>query len=376
MAFLIFAAILLVLISVQAVLYRKQALKDLTTDVTFSAPIASCGDAITITETIINQKALPLPWITLKFEASRELVFLDMTNTKVSDHYYREDLMSLSGWQQHNRHILVLCNRRGYFRFKRLSISTRDLLLLSLIVNDYPCDSTLTVLPQVLNAPDMNILFRLFLGDEENQRSPVSDPFTFAGIREYQPWDHFKSINWNATAKKNELMVNIEQHTFHRKIAFILNVMPFALSRNESLLEKSISLAMTWVSHAVSGSIPVKLLCNSRDILTDAQVDTEYGCSDDHLNRIGMDLARIDLTRRAYPLIPCIEKAIENKSDDTTYVIISANADPSLQNFLIEKYRAGIRLTWVVPYDSTNRIPVLDPQAKPFAIPLEVGYNA
>ena len=89
-----------------------------------------------------------------------------------------------------------------------------------------------------------------------------------------------------------------------------------------------------------------------------------------------MDLARIDLTRRAYPLIPCIEKAIENKSDDTTYVIISANADPSLQNFLIEKYRAGIRLTWVVPYDSTNRIPVLDPQAKPFAIPLEVGYNA
>ena len=376
MPFLIFAVILLILISVQTVLYRKRALKNLTADVTFSTPIAACGDTITITETVVNQKSLPLPWITLKFEASRELLFLDMTNTKVSDHYYREDLMSLSGWQQHNRHILVLCRRRGYFRFKRLSISTRDLLLLSLIVSDYPCDSTLTVLPQVLNAPDMDILFRLFLGDEENRRSCVPDPFTFAGIREYQPWDNFKSINWNATAKKNEIMVNINQYTFHRKIVLILNVLPFALSRNESLLKKSISLAMTWVSSAVSGSIPVKLLCNSRDILTDAQVETGYGCSDDHLNRIGIDLARIDLTKRAYSFLPCVEKAIENKSDNTTYVIISANTDASLQSILIEKYRAGIRLTWVVPYDCSNRAPVLDPQAKPFAIPLEVGYNA
>lgn len=376
MPFLIFAVILVVLISIQTVLYRKKALKNVSANVTFSAPIAACGDTITITETIVNRKSLPLPWITLKFEASRELLFLDMTNTKVSDHYYREDLMSLSGWQQHNRHILVLCKRRGYFRFKRLSISTRDLLLLTLIVSDYPCDSTLTVLPQLLNAPEMDILFRLFLGDEESKRSPVTDPFTFAGIQEYQPWDHFRSINWNATARKNEIMVNVNNHTFHRRIVFILNVLPFALSRNESLLEKSISLAMTWVSRAVSGSIPVKLICNSRDILTDAQIDTEYGCSDDHLNRIGIDLARIDLAGRAYPFIPCIEKALENESDSTTYVIISANSDPSLQNFLIRKHKAGTRLTWVVPCDNTSRNPAIDPQAKSFAIPLEVGYNA
>jgi len=376
MPFLIFAVILLILISFQLILYKKRALKNVRASVTFSTPIAACGDTITITETIINQKALPLPWITLKFEASRELLFLDMTNTKVSDHYYREDLMSLAGWQQHNRHILVLCRKRGYYRFKRLSISTRDLLLLSLIVDDYPCDSTLTVIPRVLQAPEMEILFQMFLGDEENRRSCVSDPFTFAGIREYQPWDTFKSINWNATAKKNEIMVNINHHTYTRKIAFILNVLPFSPSRNDFLTEKCISLAMTWVSCAVSGSTPVKLSCNSKDILTEAPIDTEYGCSDDHLNRIGMDLARVDLTRRAYPFIPCIEQAIEKQSDNTTYVIISANSDPSLQKFLIQKYRSGIRFTWVVPYDSINRCPALDPQVKPFAIPLEVSYNA
>lgn len=376
MPFLIFAVILLVLISVQSFLYKKRALKNVTANVTFSTPIAACGDTITITETIINQKGLPLPWITLKFEASRELMFLDMTNTQMSDHYYREDLMSLLGWQQHNRHILVLCRRRGYFRFKRLSVSTKDLLLLSLIVNEYPCESTLTVIPKILHAPEMEILFQLFLGDAVNRRSPISDPFTFAGIREYQPWDNFKSINWNATAKKNEIMVNINQHTYQREITLLLNVLPFTLSRNYSLLEKCISLAMTWVSRAVSGSTPVKLTSNSRDILTGAPVDTEYGCSDDHLNRIGIDLARIDLTKRAEPFIPCIEKAVEKQSDNTTYVIISANADPSLQNFLIEKHRSGICLTWVVPYDSITKFPELVPEAASFAIPLEVEYDA
>jgi uncharacterized protein (DUF58 family) len=130
-------------------------------------------------------------------------------------------------------------------------------------------------LPQVLNAPEMDILFRLFLGDEESRRSPVSDPFTFAGIREYQPWDTFRNINWNATAKKNEIMVNINQHTYHQKIVLILNVMPFALSRNESLLEKSISLAMTWVAAAVSARFR-KALLERKDILTERiAVDTD-----------------------------------------------------------------------------------------------------
>ena len=232
MPFLIFAAILLLLMSLQSVMYTNRALKHVSANVTFSVPVASCGDTITITETIVNEKALPLPWITLKFEVSRELLFLDMTNTQISDHYYREDLMSLSGWQQHNRSILVHCRRRGYFRFKRLSVSTKDLLLLSLLVAEFPCESTLTVIPRMLNAPEIEILFQLFCGEYVNRRSPVSDPFTYAGIREYQPWDSYKSINWNATAKKNGLMSNIFQFTYQREITLLLNVMPFTQSRN------------------------------------------------------------------------------------------------------------------------------------------------
>jgi len=376
MPFFIFAAIIAGLILLQTILYKKRALKHVTANVTFSTPIAACGDTITITETIINQKALPIPWITLKFEVSRELLFLDMTNTHKSDHYYREDLMSLAGWQQHNRHIRVLCHKRGYFRFKRLSTATHDLLLQSKIVADYPCESTLTVLPLIIFAPEMDIMYRFFCGDSVNRRSPVTDPFAFGGIREYQPWDNYKSINWNASAKKNELMVNINLHTLQRKITLLLNVMPLTQLPNYSLAEKCISLSMTWASIAVSDAVPVRLISNTRDILTDAPVDTEYGCSNDHLNRIGIDLARIDLTKRAIPFIKVLENAMADFSAYTTFIIISANSDPSLQRFLIERQKSGISLSWVLPYDSTSKLATLDSETSSFTMPLEVGYDA
>lgn len=375
MPVLIFISILLFLMFLQSVIYKKYALKHLYADITFSASIATCGDIITITETLENKKALPLPWITLKFETSRGLLFLDMTNTQLSDHYYRADLLSLKGWEQHNRHIRVCCRRRGYFVFKRLGVSTKDLLMMTNIVSFFPSDSTLTVVPQQIHDPQLDILFCYFCGDVVNKRSPVTDPFSFAGIREYQSWDRLNTINWSATAKRNELMVNTHNHTYHREITMILNLMPCAQKQNDSLMEKCIRLAVTWAARATHDSVPVRLISNSRDILTDDPVNTEYGCSIHHLHRINIDLARIDLTKKSPPFVPVLEKTILEKDRNSTFIVISSNADHSLQNFLISKYRSGFPVVWVIPYDGVTLLPSIKTEALPFAIFWEVGYD-
>jgi len=376
MPVVILLSILLLLIILQSFIYKRFALKHLSANVSFSTPVATCGDIITITETIVNKKALPLPWVTLKFEASRGLQFLDMTNTFLTDNYYRADLLSLSGWQQHNRNIRVRCSRRGYFSFKRLGVSTKDLMLLTSIVAVFPCDSTITVVPQQMVAPEIDILFRFFCGEAVNRRSPVHDPFSFAGIREYQPHDNLKSINWNATAKKNELMVNTMNHTFQREMTILLNLMPFTQMQNYSLLEKGISLAVTWAGRAFQESIPVRLISNSRDIITNGPIETEYGCSLDHFSRISIELARIDLTKKVPAFLSVLEKTFREQRQNTTYVIISANADPSLQKFLIDKYNAGLPVVWIIPYDSVTRMPRVDAAVLPFARTLEVAYDA
>jgi uncharacterized protein (DUF58 family) len=370
MPVVIFLSIILGLLLFQAIIYKKRALSNLDVSVHFSSSIVSCGDLITITESIANRKALPLPWVLLKFEASRGLDFLDMTNTAKSDHYYREDLLSLGMWQRHDRHIRVHCARRGYFCFVRLAVSTRDLLLLTRIAANFPCESTLIVLPEIVRAPEISTLFQKFLGDSINKKSPVCDPFTFAGIREYQPWDPYRNINWKASAKNNTLMVNINDKTNRREMTILLNVMPFSLSKDYFILEKSISLVLTWITMAVHESVPVRLITNSMDILTDESITTESGCSEDHIHQIGISLARIDLTKRVDHFIPSIESVFDDDKEGMTYVVISPNTDTRLQKFLADRSSEGHAITWVLPY--TSKQPPLLEQVSSFTIPLEV----
>lgn len=373
MPVVIFLSIILALLLLQAFIYKKKALSSLDVSVRFSQSIISCGDMITITESIANRKALPLPWVMLKFEASRGLDFLDMTNTAKSDHYYREDLLSLGMWQRHDRHIRVRCARRGYFRFVRLAVSTRDLLLLTRIAANFPCESTLIVLPEIVRAPEISTLFRRFLGDSIDKKSLVSDPFTFAGIREYQPWDPYRNINWKASAKNNTLMVNINDKTNRREMVILLNVMPYSLSKDYFILEKSISLVLSWVTMAVRESVPVRLITNSMDILTDESITTESGCSEDHIHQIGISLARIDLTKRVDHFIPSIRSVFDDDIKGMTYVVISPNTDMRLQTFLSDKASEGHAITWVVPF-VTKQPPILE-QVSSFTIPLEVNND-
>ena len=374
MPVVIFLSIVLGILLLQALIYKKRAFSSLDVSVHFSASIVSCGDHVTITESIANRKALPLPWVILKFEASRGLDFLDMTNTSKSDHYYREDLLSLGMWQRHDRHIRVHCSRRGYFRFVRLAVSTRDLLLLTRITANFPCESSLIVLPEIIRAPEINTLFQKFLGDAVDKRSLVSDPFTFVGIREYQPWDPFRNINWKASAKNNTLMVNINDKTNRREMTILLNVMPYSLSKDYFILEKSISLVLTWVTMAVRESVPVRLVTNSMDILTEESITTESGCSEDHIRQISISLARIDLSKRIDHFIPNLQTIFDEANTGMTYVVISPNTDSRLQEYLAEKFSLGHAITWVVPF-MTKQPPLLD-QAKAFTIPLEVNHDS
>jgi len=373
MPVVIFLGILIVILVVQALIYQKLALKHLETDVYFSTSIASKGDIIVITESIANKKMLPLPWVTLKFEASRGLDFLDMTNTARSDHYYREDLLSLGVWQRHDRHIRVLCSRRGYFRFVRLVVSTRDLLLLSRITGNFPCESSLIVTPDRIRAPEIDQLFQRFLGETVNPRSQVPDPFTFAGIREYSPRDPFRDINWKASAKNEQLMVNVRNRTNRRELTILLNVMPYTLSKDYFLLEKCISLAMTWFSNAAEQDIPVRLLSNSKDILTQEEIDTQLGSGEEHVRNLGISLAKIDLSQRVDFFLPTAERALETGGIENTYVILSANADHRLQAYVKDRRHDGYAIYWVLLHEQTP--PELDAEVLSYTTFMEVGND-
>lgn len=367
--------LLTALILLQSFIYRRFALSNLDAEIWFSASEANCGDDIVISESIMNRKKLPLFMLIIKFEAPRQLQFPDMTNTALSDLYYREDLISLGGWKQHIRHITVRCKKRGYYEFKRLSISTSDPLLLSRITTSYDSSSTLTVFPKFLNSPEIEAFFIQSVGDTVSRFSLIRDPFSFSGIREYQPWDSFNKINWRASARKGELMVNTSDSTISQEVTILLNVKKYSANGKTELIEKAISLAYSFSLYCIRESLPISLISNSKDSLSDCAIDKPHGSSENHGRQIGLDLARIDLQKDPTPFEPIINNAAVAASSGSI-VIISANYDSSMQSALLSLIHSGKKAVWIMPRSAGTTPPVIIPELEPFAILWEERYDA
>ena len=56
------------------------------------------GESACLKETITNNKLLPLPFLHVKFQMGRELLFLDSKNSNITDQNYRSDLFSCMPW--------------------------------------------------------------------------------------------------------------------------------------------------------------------------------------------------------------------------------------------------------------------------------------
>ncbi|NLW89221.1 MAG: DUF58 domain-containing protein [Clostridiaceae bacterium] len=375
MQIFIVIALVMMLIAIQLIVYKRLALHGIFAGIEFSTPIAECGETITISEKIENRKRLPLVLLILRFEAPRELHFPDMTNTALSDLYYREDLISLGGWKRHFRHIQVRCRKRGYYEFKRLSVTTCDPLMLVKIYGFFSSDSTLTVLPRFLNTPDIEALFMSSIGERISRKSSVSNPFTFAGIREYQPWDSFGRINWKASARKGEWMVNTPHCTICPEITIVLNVARYSPNRSTDLIEKAISLAYSFVAFAVRESLPVSIISNSRDILTEESISKPHGSGPEHLRDIGLSLSRIDLNKTDTGFDGLFE-SLPFRRTVSQWLILSPNTDASVQATLLRHVKEGTGLVWIVPRNADQPAPSILPELVTHTVLWEERYEA
>ncbi len=133
-------------------------------------------------------------------------------------------MLTMKAFSKHTRRIRAQCTKRGYYVFPRVGISTSDLFLIERFTVDFPNDSHLVVLPEIIDMDIMEMLTSVTLSEIQCRRTLLTDPFTLAGIREYTPNDPMKSINWKASAKTSELMVNQNASTCAQKVHIFVNL--------------------------------------------------------------------------------------------------------------------------------------------------------
>ncbi len=357
MKLLVFLILLAILAALELFIYRKHALDNLSLDVRFSKRVARFGETIEVIETAQNNKKLPLPFLLLKFETPTPLQFLDMTNTSASDFLYREDMLTMKSFSQHTRRIKANCTRRGFYSFFRVNITTSDLLLIDKLNRNFENDAHLTVLPEEIPTLDIQSLLSITFSDIMQRRTLLTDPFSFSGIREYQPWDPMRAINWTATAKAGDYMVNQQASTSTRQITIFLNLEFYDFKESDSLLEKSISLTYSYMLALCKAGIPCALYTNGRDVLTELPISLDMSSSLADMEHRGEALARIDLTCPAIPFDELLEAHGANVHKDDYTIIISPRCDSAFRSILVhlKPYRSSLK--WIMPcYKTTPRV--------------------
>ena len=349
MQILIFIVILGILVGFELFYYRKHALDSVDLNVHFSQNVANFGEVIEVVEIAQNNKKLPLPFLLLKFEAPLVLEFKDMTNTSVSDLLYREDMLTMRPFSRHTRKIKARCSKRGFYSIARVNISTSDLFLLEKMTKDYPTEDSITILPERIDASELKPLLSITFSDILQRRTLLTDPFSFAGIREYQPWDPMRSINWTATAKTGDFMVNQNASTSTRQVSIFVNLEVYNTKGSTSLLEKSISLAFSYMCELVNAGIPTAIYTNGKDIQTQTPVVSEMDADKSTLLRRAVELARIDLDQEVLPFPTLLEEYAFTMNRDDYIVIISPKYDGSFRPSILSLTKTHPSLLWVMP---------------------------
>lgn len=322
---ILFAALgIFILYLLQRKLYQRTWNKNLTVEMKYSRETAVEGEEAALIEVLTNDKKLPLPALTVKFQTSRNLKFLNSENSSVTDLYYRSDIFSFNGREKITRTLPFSCTQRGYYTITSLALSCTDLLYMEKFSQIRDTFTQLYIYPRYVDIRRLLIPFNQLYGAILSRRRILPDPFEFRGIREYQPFDPMRSINWKASARTGELKVNLYEDTASQEVCIYLNLENNTYVNHYDLLEENIRIAATLSDMFVAKGIPVSLKTNGCDCTSSLPVCVDAGTGAGHQTRMLQSLARIDLNLPVNHLSSQIKRDIQ-KSGELPYIIFISN---------------------------------------------------
>lgn len=356
------AVFFIALVVLQRIVYNRLWTRNLTVNLVFSARTGVEGHTINMTEVITSAKALPLPWLTVKFQVSRYLVFPDKLHATVTDDYYREDLFSLGMYQRISRTLQILLKKRGYYTIKSIDLVSSDLLLTRKLVDHARSQSAITVCPRLIAREDLTVPYSQLMGQVLASTALLPDPFEFRGIREYQGFDTMRSINWLATAKTGALKVNVHEFTASREVYILLNSEPDGAFYEEDLIEEGIRIAASLCTYLVQDGVSCGLISNARDVITGESIDMAAGQSIQHVQQVQEQLGRLDLAKKPAVFSDLIEFRSYGANRDPVLLMISLNCSEDVCQAWSACLGRGHEGLWILPRyaDRQDRVPATE----------------
>lgn len=340
---LILALVLFLLYGAKTLHYKKHWMENFEVELAFSEEQAGVGDTLYLYETAVNKKKMKIPAICVKFAASRYLCFEDMESGTVSDHFYRNDVMSVDGFQKIRRKLRFTCKKRGLYDIRQAELVSYDLLCTQTFAHKLEVGATLCVYPSLVEVSRLIPVFRHMNGGVTTRVPLFEDPFAFAGVREYTPQDSMRRIHWKASARMGTWQVKTTEYISSTPVVILLNLESPGVFTPVDLLEDSIRIAYSLVYYMCSNGMQTRLVVGGDEKI--------------RLEENGRH--QISAVRRALALVsyehPCCvgEELVRGEiprlhAGDHVIVISMAGKRP-MQAAVEDMMRAASNVTWVAP---------------------------
>ncbi len=248
--------------------------RGLSVELAFGQHAVSEGQEATLKATLTNAKLLPLPVLVLRYKMNRGLRMGENANATVTDMLNVVEYFSILGNESVVREQKVEAARRGCYHIDILNITMPQLISGRESFLVLPQDTELVVYPKLLETPEMWGVCEKIIGDIISRRRLFEDVFSFRGIRDYTQTDPLSTVNWKATARTGNIMVNLRDYTFGQEVRILLNLEEPKYRYGEDVLENAIRIAATVACRCISDRIPVSLISNGRitsETIPDAQ---------------------------------------------------------------------------------------------------------
>lgn len=349
MRILLIALIAAVLYAIQRRIYEEVWNKNLKISVSFANSQLTEGEEGKIIEVIENRKAFPLLILKVKFQTSRNLEFEDTIGSKTTDLFYRNDIFHIGGGEKITRTLPFRATKRGYYRINNIDLVGTDLFFTTEMAEKRHTDCYLYVYPKVFHSESFYQSLQKLNGEILAKRHLLEDPFEYHGIREYQPYDDIRNVNWKATARTGSLKINQKNYTAMQSIRIFLNTEDSLIIKKGKEVEASIQIAIGLVTYFLSQNRKVSFFANGKDMISGECARIDGGTGTGQLETINKALSRLDTKAEPYNFCELFSDEIMNHTDSMMTLFVSPNGYDDFVELLQNCTDKNIAYTWFYP---------------------------
>ncbi len=325
---------------------------------------AFVGDSIDYSVTLENDKVVPLIWVDIhdKFPPELDLPGATVRGTGIEADREHRITTSLLPYQQVTWTYNLRCLARGYHRIGPVRLRSGDIFGFTSAEVRFEGVDHVLVYPRIIDLKELILPSEHPLGETVSRRPLYQDPSRFYGLRDYQPHDPMKHIDWKATAKHSHLQTKVFEPVVSLNVLIALNATTTEFAwqgSNRRLFERAVTVAASVASNCAESGYEFGLISNGVAVYSGKWISVPFGSSSPQLGQVLESLAMAG-PYSVVSLTDVLEHEKGSLPPGATIVFVTSLVTRSLETEIVNIRSRGYRVILLYTGDGGAQIRLPD----------------